>query len=1359
MGEIHGTGGDDVLVGTSAGDLFRGGTGRDTAQIAARASDATFGLDGQNRWVIASPQGADTLDGVEAVQFGDGTITPGAEFRVNTTTAGEQHWPRPVKLSDGSYVVAWTAYTATSAGGYTTYGGHSVWSQRYDGVTGAPIGTQTLLSTGEPSAVFSVAVTALAGGGYVATWSTGFEGSSWEETRANLSDVYARRVDPTGAPVGEPMVVNGTVSGEQTHPSVVALGDGGFIAVWHSVAYPSTQEQPGTGIWVQSVPYGNLYTQRFDAAGTKVGGEVLAQTQWERAFEQPRAIGLVDGGHLLSWTTYDAASTYMVVYCQRYDAAGTPVGALSQIATGAQPGGHPSPEVDLAAHPDGGFVAAVARGGEAYVQRFGDAGAATGSAVRVNAAGDALPNTPHVAVFADGGFVVTWQSGLWNGLQETHAQRFDAAGMPAGGPVLVDTSVPASRGSTSLVALDDGGFVVSWSTEGQDGDGHGVYAMRFDASGTPVSSGTSLAGDDQDNTIRFAGSRPIELAGAGGDDVLHGGSGADVIDGGAGIDTAVTDAALNSLAWELTPDRVLHVTGADGVADTLHSIEQVRAADGSVTVQTGGLGDAVVNTTTEWAQGWSRIAPLADGGFVVVWESASVAYDSYVDLFAQRFDAMGTAVGGETMVNTYTTARQQWASVAALSDGGWVVAWQSSGPFASYKGQVYDVEDTGRVGQDGHGSGIYVQRFDAGGGRVGAETRINTTTELDQRTPEIQGLADGGYVVVWTSPDGGGTGVFAQRYDAAGSPVGGETRVNTAAPAVGGGTGSELALAALPDGGYWVAWTAAPAGGKQVYLQRFDGGGARAGAETLVSPNSAKPDLVTLADGSVVAVWEDGDGNGGHIHAQRFDTAGTAGGPEQIVDGRSAGVYVPALAALADGGYVVTWHGSGSDPSYLTRTEVFAQRYDAAGAPVGGETRVNAGTAGPQSLPDVAGLADGGYVTTWTGASAAFSASDVYVQRVGASGEPATWLLLTGGAEDNVLRASAAEPVKLDAGGGNDTLAGAPATWDVLAGGSGNDVFEFAASGNGEDFILDWARGDRITVAGANFGGAVTSGDGGSLVANQVQVNTTGPLTTLSIGTDATAGADVVVRLTGAFAASDFSASGNEIRWSDAQPPPVIRAGTGDADALDGTSGNDALSGGGGDDRLNGKGGDDMLDGGAGTDTAILEIPRAGVLSHSMAGGVLTTTTTIGTITLVGIERVQLADGLFAFDTGEPDGHCWQAAALLHAGFGTIPGIADLSRWTAQADRSVNMADLAQAMLDHYAPGVSSTELVTYLYLQIVGTPPAAEVVRSFVDQVGAGLAFATHGDLFAYAATHPLNTQGLAGFTGSVQPLETAAF
>src|SRR4051812_13688707 len=63
---------------------------------------------------------------------------------------------------------------------------------------------------------------------------------------------------------------------------------------------------------------------------------------------------------------------------------------------------------------------------------------------------------------------------------------------------------------------------------------------------------------------------------------------------------------------------------------------------------------------------------------------------------------------------------------------------------------------------------------------VGGELRANTYTDFNQINPAIAADADGDFVVTWASAvqDGGGFGVYAQRYSAAGNRGGVEFRVN-----------------------------------------------------------------------------------------------------------------------------------------------------------------------------------------------------------------------------------------------------------------------------------------------------------------------------------------------------------------------------------------------------------------------------------------------------------------------------------------------------------------------------------------------------------------------------------------------------
>jgi serralysin len=116
----------------------------------------------------------------------------------------------------------------------------------------------------------------------------------------------------------------------------------------------------------------------------------------------------------------------------------------------------------------------------------------------------------------------------------------------------------------------------------------------------------------------------------------------------------------------------------------------------------------------------------------------------------------------------------------------------------------------------------------------------------------------------------------------------------------------------------------------------------------------------------------------------------------------------------------------------------------------------------------------------------------------------------------------------LSGGSGNDTLTGGAGN-DTLTGGAGNDIFDYATAGEGNDTIIDLTPGDLIRVSGAVFSGVASYGDGTGIVSNQVQIAAVDSNTMLYIGTDATAGADIVIRLGNAYLAERLLLNGNSI--------------------------------------------------------------------------------------------------------------------------------------------------------------------------------------------------------------------------------------
>ena len=340
--------------------------------------------------------------------------------------------------------------------------------------------------------------------------------------------------------------------------------------------------------------------------------------------------------------------------------------------------------------------------------------------------------------------------------------------------------------------------------------------------------------------------------------------------------------------------------------------------------------------------------------------------------------------GAETRANNHTTGPQQAPSVGMASDGGFVVVW-SSGSL-----------DAPTPTQDGSWSGIYGRRFDAGG-NPGAEFRSNTWTNHAQFDPQVAVRPSGEFVVVWTTtyqPDSCcGYDVFGQRYDAAGVAQGAEFPVNQGANL---GNQHEPAIAGAPSGNFVVAWQSSQEGigNNGIYARRFDATGTPLGNEFHVNTTTAfhqtRPDVAVDADGDFVVVWVDEilDGSGDGVYAQRFSSAGaTQGGQFRVNTTTNNRQNRPSIAMDAAGNFVVAFENqlTGGDAS---GTGISAQRFNAAGVAQGGEFRVNTFTTGNQSVPSVAMEPGGAFFITWQSANQDGSGLGVYGQRYNAAGAP-----------------------------------------------------------------------------------------------------------------------------------------------------------------------------------------------------------------------------------------------------------------------------------------------------------------------------------------------------------------------------------
>jgi hypothetical protein len=335
-----------------------------------------------------------------------------------------------------------------------------------------------------------------------------------------------------------------------------------------------------------------------------------------------------------------------------------------------------------------------------------------------------------------------------------------------GGEFRVNTLTVGSQEYPSITRLKSGDFVISWQSEGQDGNLTGIYAQRYSSTGT-------LQGSE------FR------------------------------VNTYTTNFQnYSSVAGLSTGDFVV----------TWSSIAQDDKSNSGVFAQrytSAGLAQGVefqVNTYTVSHQRYSRVAGLSTGDFVVAWAS-SLQDGSNEGVFAQRYSTTGIKQGNEFQVNTYTLNHQSFPSLAGLTTGDFVITWHSYGQDGDRYGvyaQRYsslgvpqgtefrvntrtlgdqlipDITAAGGnfvitwQGIDSDRTGIYAQRYSNLGVAQGAEFLVNTYTKGYQQSPRIAGLSSGDFVIVWQSEgrDGSGYGVYGQYYAASGTASGSEFRIN-----------------------------------------------------------------------------------------------------------------------------------------------------------------------------------------------------------------------------------------------------------------------------------------------------------------------------------------------------------------------------------------------------------------------------------------------------------------------------------------------------------------------------------------------------------------------------------------------------
>ncbi|WP_156362442.1 M57 family metalloprotease [Sphingomonas sp. Leaf208] len=309
-------------------------------------------------------------------------------------------------------------------------------------------------------------------------------------------------------------------------------------------------------------------------------------------------------------------------------------------------------------------------------------------------------------------------------------------------------------------------------------------------------------------------------------------------------------------------------------------------------------------------------------------------------------------------------------------------------------------------------------------------------------------------------------------------------------------------------------------------------------------------------------------------------------------------------------------------------------------------------------------------------------------------------LTINAGAGDDRIDVSGVASISISGGAGNDVIIAGTGTGSV-SGGAGAD---FITAGSGFTFLYGGADADRFIF--------LSAADSNNRTQDQLE--------DFQIGVDLldiTGFAPSNVRIQassggGAFVYADSASGGFQIyvrtgiALSDIITSGLMLNGTGGADRLVGTAGADQLFGGGGNDVLFGAAGNDYLDGGTGID----RVDYSGVFrtyAPSVASGIATLHgSTEGTDTLVNIEYITFADGVFTIDA---DSVGAQVMRLYDTVFQRQPDAVGLDFYVDRIeDRGASIAAVASDFLNssefQQATGaLSNGAFADYVYQNALG--------------------------------------------------------
>jgi len=274
---------------------------------------------------------------------------------------------------------------------------------------------------------------------------------------------------------GEEFQVNTYTEWIKDRPAIAMDEEGNFVITWVTWEFYSGSE---------------VFARRFNSKGKAIATEFHVNTYINYWQDSPAIAMHKKGNFVITWQSYPQDGSGYGVFAQRFNSKGKAKGREFQINTYNE-GDQQYPSIAM--DEKGNFVITWRSWEQdgsdwgVFAQRFNSKGKAKGKEFQVNTYNESTLQYPSIAMDEKGNFVITWESWLQDGSDwGVFAQRFNKNGEAVGTEFQVNTYTKWYQWHPAIAMDKKGNFVITWSSEGQDGSSYGVFAQRFNKNGVAV---------------------------------------------------------------------------------------------------------------------------------------------------------------------------------------------------------------------------------------------------------------------------------------------------------------------------------------------------------------------------------------------------------------------------------------------------------------------------------------------------------------------------------------------------------------------------------------------------------------------------------------------------------------------------------------------------------------------------------------------------------------------------------------------------------------------------------------------------------------------------------------------------------